>query len=223
MKYQYNFSFLAQWMKANKNIPKGAIQQAIGAKSNNRLKSWEHGEGPMPVITMLRFCNAFQIPVSAFFRDSDADGKEIMRKPNGDEQLEPDGGFASDASDRARGERSLLNPLDVEIIPSIVPGWSDKQAQSAEQNTEQTTVSMQTTAQNVNTVVGNISNDNLSAFIEMEAKHRTQQDKLLDIIAEQQKQIADLTRILFERKQMRTYSVINDDCGLVAEPEPNKE
>ncbi len=224
MKYQYNFSFLAQWLKANKSIPKGAIQQAIGAKSNNRLKSWVRGEGPMPVITMLRFCNAFQIPVSAFFRDSDADGKEIMRKPNGDEQLEPNGGFALDASDRARGERSLLNPLDVEVIPSVVPGINSRQETRSEQKTEQATVSMQTTAQKVDTVVGNINNDNISAFVEMEAKHRAQQDKLLNIIAEQQKQIADLTTLLFERTVPRPYKVINNDnYGMVAEPEPNKE
>lgn len=224
MRYQYNFSFLAQWMEANKNIPKGAIQQAIGARSNNGLKSWIRGEGPMPVISMLRFCNTFQIPISAFFRDNDADGKECVCKPSGQEQLEPQGGFASGTDDRQRGERSLLNPLDVVVIPSVVPGMSDTQRQSATQTSEQATVSMQTTAQKVETVVGNIHNDNISAFLDMEAKHREQQDKLLNIIAAQQKQIADLTTLLFNQTQPKPYKVVgNDHYGMVAEPELNTE
>ena len=72
MKYQYNFSFLNEWLKANPEIPKGEILQAIGSKANNRFKAWVRCEGPMPVISMLRLCNAFQIPLSAFFRDADA-------------------------------------------------------------------------------------------------------------------------------------------------------
>lgn len=224
MKYQYNFSFLAQWMKANKNIPKGAIQQAIGARSNNGLKSWIRGEGPMPIISMLRFCNTFQIPISAFFRDNDADGKECVCKPSGQEQFEPQGGFASGTDDRQRGERSLLNPLDVVVIPSVVPGYGNTQKQSATQTTEQATVNMQTTAQKVETVVGNINNDNISAFLDMEARHREQQDKLLNIIAAQQKQIADLTTLLFNRTQPKPYKVVdNDHYGMVAEPELNAE
>ena len=65
MKYQYNYGFLAKWLENNKkNLPKGAIQEAVGSKSNNAFKSWVRMDGPMPVITMVRFCNAFQIPIS---------------------------------------------------------------------------------------------------------------------------------------------------------------
>lgn len=55
MKYQYNFSFLNEWLNANPKIPKGAIQQALGAKSNNRFKAWARREGPMPVISIPQF------------------------------------------------------------------------------------------------------------------------------------------------------------------------
>ena len=199
MKYQYNFSFLAQWMEANKNIPKGTIQQAIGARSNNGLKSWIRGEGPMPVISMLRFCNTFQIPISMFFRDSEADGKETIPKPNGKEQLEPQGGFASGTSDRQRGERSLLSPLDVTVMPSVVPGLSDIQVEYEDNDTEQTSVGKQSATQKLETTVSTTNKVNLSALLDMEMNHRTQQDKLLDIIAEQQKQIANLTNLLFSK------------------------
>lgn len=222
MMYQYNFSFLSQWMEANKNIPKGTIQQAIGARSNNGLKSWIRGEGPMPVISMLRFCNTFQIPISAFFRDNDADGTERMMKPDGNEILEPDGGFASGTDDRARGERSLLNPLDVTITPSVIPGMATKEDASHKEETPNT-VSMQTTAQKVDTVVGNINSSDISTFMEMEAKQRAQQDKLLDIIAEQQKQIADLTRLLMEKSQPRPYRNVTDDDYPVMAAEPSAD
>ena len=48
MMYQYNFSFLNEWLDANPDIPKGEILQALGAKSNNRFKAWIRCEGPMP-------------------------------------------------------------------------------------------------------------------------------------------------------------------------------
>ncbi|MFW5519337.1 MAG: hypothetical protein ACOCPA_10910, partial [Segatella copri] len=83
MKYQYCFSFLNEWLKANPEIPIGEILQALGAKSNNRFKAWVRCEGPMPVLSMLRLCNAFQIPLSAFFRDADAgaDGAVVPGMP----------------------------------------------------------------------------------------------------------------------------------------------
>ena len=49
--------------------------------------------------------------------------------------------------------------------------------------------------------VDNISDANLAAIIKMEKEHMAQQRRLLDIIAEQQKQIADLTRMLNETKR----------------------
>ena len=124
MKYQYRFSFLNEWLKANPEIPIGEILQAIGAKSNNRFKAWVRCEGPMPVLSMLRLCNAYQIPLSAFFRDADAgaDGAVVPGMPTPNDILEPEQGYADNMDDRQHGERSMLNPLDVKIAPSVVPG-----------------------------------------------------------------------------------------------------
>ena len=190
MKYQYNFSFLNEWLKANPEIPKGEILQAIGSKANNRFKAWVRSEGPMPVISMLRLCNAFQIPLSAFFRDADAgmDGAVVPGMPTPDDILEPVQGYADNTDDRQQGERSILNPLSVKVTPSVIPGVvtrpvkvDDTQQQSA-------------TAED-------ISDANLSAIIRLENEHMAQQRRLLDIIAVQQKQIADLTRLLNEARR----------------------
>ena len=189
MKYQYRFSFLNEWLKANPEIPIGEILQAIGAKSNNRFKAWVRCEGPMPVISMLRLCNAFQIPLSAFFRDSDAgtDGAVVPGMPMPDDILEPAQGYADNTDDRQHGERSMLNPLDVKVVPSVVPGAVKK---------DEGTTTQKDGSIIKDVVVGNISDENMKRILEIEAKHTAQQNRLLDIIADQQRQINDLISLL---------------------------
>lgn len=204
MKYQYNFSFLSQWLEANPEIPKGEILQALGAKSNNRFKAWVRCEGPMPVLSMLRLCNAYQIPLSAFFRDADAgaDGAVVPGMPTPNDILEPAQGYASSTDERQHGERSMLNPLDVQITPSVVPGVVAKTREMED-------------AQESATPADNISDANLATIVKLENEHIEQQRRLLDIIAEQQKQIADLTRMLNEAK--RYNSIRLDEDYMVAD------
>ncbi|MDD6993086.1 MAG: hypothetical protein PUI65_03665 [Prevotella sp.] len=206
MKYQYNFSFLSQWLEANPEIPKGEILQAIGAKSNNRFKAWVRCEGPMPVLSMLRLCNAYQIPLSAFFRDADAgtDGAVVPGMPMPDDILEPTQGYASSTDERQHGERSMLNPLDVQIAPSVVPGVVAKLCKEDDIQEQPATVD-------------NISDANLAAIIKMENEHMAQQRRLLDIITEQQKQIADLTHMLDDAKRNDNTNMGINDGYMVAD------
>ena len=206
MRYQYNFSFLNEWLKANPEIPKGEILQAIGSKANNRFKAWVRCEGPMPVISMLRLCNAYQIPLSAFFRDADAgtDGAVVPGMPMPDDILEPAQGYADNQDDRQQGERSILNPLSVKVTPSVVPGVTARPIKVND-------------TQEPPATVDNISDANLAAIIKMENEHMAQQRRLLDIIAEQQKQIADLTRMLNEAKRNDNTNMGFNDGYMVAD------
>ena len=210
MKYQYRFSFLNEWLKANPEIPIGEILQAIGAKSNNRFKAWARCEGPMPIISMLRLCNAFQIPLSAFFRDADAgtDGAVVPGMPMPDDILEPSQGYADNTDDRQHGERSMLNPLNVKITPSVVPGVVAKPCK------------VDDTQEPATKTTDNISDANLAAIIKMENEHMAQQRRLLDIIAEQQKQIADLAHMLNEA---RRYDNRRLDEGYMVCDRPTQE
>lgn len=206
MKYQYNFSFLNEWLEANPEIPKGDILQAIGSKANNRFKAWVRCEGPMPVISMLRLCNAFQIPLSAFFRDADAgtDGAVVPGMPTPNDILEPAQGYADNMDDRQQGERSILNPLSVKVTPSVVPGVAAKPIKVDD-------------AQQHSATVDNISDTNLSAIIKLENEHMAQQRRLLDIIAEQQKQIADLAHMLDEARR-RDSMRLDEGCMVADRP-----
>ena len=209
MKYQYNFSFLNEWLKANPEIPKGEILQAIGSKANNRFKAWVRCEGPMPIISMLRLCNAYQIPLSAFFRDADAgtDGAVVPGMPMPDDILEPVQGYADNMDDRQQGERSILNPLSVKVTPSVVPGVTARPIKADD-------------TQEPPATVDNISEANLAAIIKMEKEHMAQQRRLLDIIAEQQKQIADLAHMLNEA---RRYDNRRLDEGYMVCDRPTQE
>lgn len=209
MKYQYNFSFLNEWLKANPEIPKGEILQAIGSKANNRFKAWVRCEGPMPVISMLRLCNAYQIPLSAFFRDSDAgtDGAVVPGMPMPDDILEPVQGYADNMDDRQQGARSLLNPLNVKVTPSLVPGVTARPIKVDDTQQQPATID-------------NISEANLAAIIKLENEHMAQQRRLLDIIAEQQKQIADLAHMLNEA---RRYDNRRLDEGCMVADRPIQE
>lgn len=209
MKYQYNFSFLNEWLKANPEIPKGEILKALGAKSNNRFKAWVRCEGPMPVLSMLRLCNAYQIPLSAFFRDADAgaDGAVVPGMPMPDDILEPAQGYASSTDERQHGERSMLNPLDVQIAPSVVPGVVAKTRETED-------------AQESATPVNKISDANLAAIVKLENEHMAQHRRLLDIIAEQQKQIADLAHMLNEA---RRYDNRRLDEGYMVADHPTQD
>ena len=200
MRYQYNFSFLNEWLKANPEIPKGEILQAIGSKANNRFKAWVRCEGPMPIISMLRLCNAYQIPLSAFFRDADAgtDGAVVPGMPMPDDILEPAQGYADNQNDRQQGERSILNPLSVKVTPSVVPGVTARPIKADD-------------TQEPPATVDNISEANLAAIIKMEKEYMAQQRRLLDIIAEQQKQIADLAHMLNEARRYDNRR-LDDGC-----------
>ena len=209
MKYQYNFSFLNEWLKANPEIPKGEILQAIGSKADDRFKAWVRCEGPMPVISMLRLCNAFQIPLSAFFRDADAgtDGAVVPGMPTPDDILEPAQGYADNMDNRQQGERSILNPLSVKVTPSVIPGVAARPAKGDD-------------TQQQSAPVDNINDSNLAAIIRLENEHMAQQRRLLDIIAVQQKQIADLTRLLNEAKR---YDNRRMDEGYMLSDHPIQE
>ena len=209
MRYQYNFSFLNEWLKANPEIPKGEILQAIGSKANNRFKAWVRCEGPMPIISMLRLCNAYQIPLSAFFRDADAgtDGAVVPGMPMPDDILEPAQGYADNQDDRQQGERSILNPLSVKVTPSIVPGVTARPIKVND-------------TQEPPATVDNISDANLVSIIRLENEHMAQQRRLLDIIAEQQKQIADLAHMLNEA---RRYDNRRLDEGYMVADRPTQE
>ena len=208
MKYFYNYSFLDKWMEANGKITNREIMKAMGTTSNACLDSWIRMKSPLPTIAMLRFCNAFHVPLSAFIVDADKDQQgsegccdEGYVCPGIDDQFEPDGGYIDNDEKRKKGTRALRNPLDVERMESVVPGWTSVgnagnggangvMLGRKEEHKEETAAAPMNAAspppitEPVTTAEPDISMKTLN--------------RMLDIIAEQQKQIGEQQKLINE-------------------------
>lgn len=221
MKYFYNYSFLDKWMEANGDITNKQIMKALGTTSNTCLDSWVQMKSPLPTIALLRFCNAFHVPLSAFIVDADSqmeegdDGMEHVR-PGIDDQFEPDGGYIDNDEKRKLGTRALRNPLDVDRIKSVVPGLTSDEiagnggAESRGERTEEKTEE-DTTSTIPSPAVKTASAPAAEPDISMATLNR-----MLDIIAEQQKQIGDQQKLISEltrrlESQQPSYNMVAEE------------
>ena len=205
MKYSYNYSFLSDWYATNSDrIQKKQMLEALEAKDYTCLNGWIAGDKPMPIYHILRFCNTFQIDICSFFRDAD-NGQVCTFKPerpNINDQLEPNGGYR-------KGKRNVgdhgVNPMPCMILPSQSP----YEPMVTEEGTETLTGTLtrkETEGEPSGTVAG------ADALIALEQNHLEQRNKLLDIIAEQQKQIADLTKKLLQKEKTTfRYGMVGEE------------
>lgn len=235
MLYKFNYSFLKRWMEENKSISMSMILQAIGSTSNNSsLRLWEKGKSLIPIGTLLRFCNAFQVPISAFICDTEAKPEDPAPYvfPEESDQWEPDGGYVTT---RNPGNRAPLDPADVSFIPSRVPGYEKSYTKTEDE------YCIETSKDDIESKVyedkaayaskrgkdkgGFVPKEiDILALIELEAKHHEQRAEMLSIIERQRKQIAYLTEKLIDERKTKGYRVLPDACGadIAAEPDMNK-
>ena len=204
MRYFYNYSFLNKWMEANGDITNKQIMKAMGTTSNACLDSWIRMKSPLPTIALLRFCNAFHVPLSAFIVDSDK-GKQGSEGccgdgyvcPGIDDQFEPDGGYLDNDEKRKKGTRALRNPLDVERVESVVPGLTNVgNAENGGANGLRLGRKEETAAAPMNADAPTpISEPVTTAEPDISL---TTLNRMLDIIAEQQKQIGEQQKLIKE-------------------------
>ena len=199
MRYFYNYSFLNKWMEANGDITNKQIMKAMGTTSNACLDTWIRMKSPLPTNALLRFCNAFHVPLSAFIVNADAKPQgdddcyemEYVR-PGVNDQFEPDGGYIGNEVRRQNGTRALRDPLDVDRIKSVVPGWTSNEiagggvasGHRCGKKKESEAAAPAPIAKPVPNADPGISMDTLN--------------RMLDIIAEQQKQIGDQQKLINE-------------------------
>lgn len=235
MRYFYNYSFLNKWMEANGDITNKQIMKAMGTTSNACLDTWIRMKSPLPTNALLRFCNAFHVPLSAFIVNADANLQgdddcyemEFVR-PGVNDQFEPDGGYIGNEAKRQNGTRALRDPLDVDIIKSVVPGWTSNgisvdgvvngHRYGKKKESDTASVSMDemepalgagaaSDAETVSSAEPGISVDTLN--------------RMLDIIAEQQKQLCDQQKLIAELT--RRLGNQQTGFGMVAEDIHHRE
>lgn len=222
MKYFYNYSFLNKWMEANRKITNREIMKAMGTTSNACLDSWIRMKSPLPTIAMLRFCNAFHVPLSAFIVDADK-GKlgsegccvEGYVCPGIDDQFEPDGGYLDNDEKRKKGTRALRNPLDVERVKSVVPGWTsvgnagNGGAKGLKLGRKEDTSAAPMDADAHTPITEPVTTEEPDISL-------TTLNRMLDIIAEQQKQIGEQQKLIKElthrlESQQNGYNMVAEE------------
>lgn len=191
MKYQYNYSFLEKWIEVNRKISYKKILKAIGSTSNISLSLYESKKTPMPVISLLRFCNTFNVPISAFIVNNEEN--EMHIRPNIDDQLEPDGGYINSSEKRGKGTRALRDPLDIEEIPSTLPPYYIINKIKSDYDKKEELNPEELNKNDLDIPKEYIYNEK-GKLINIIAEQQKQ-------IAEQQKQIAQLTQFLLQEKK----------------------
>lgn len=153
---------------------------------NSSLERWRTGDAPMPVINLLRFCNTFDVPLSAFIRNSEDTTEPAIEYAEND-KWSPTGGYISSGEKTTPGSRTLRDPLDVTPIQSVVPGIVETSSSETAKTEHTASSTMQ-------------PEDDANAKI----------TKLLDIIIKQQDTITYLTRKI-TAMQNNTFGMVAED------------
>lgn len=96
----YNYGFLADWFKENPKIQRNDVLDKMEMGDYNTLHNWTTGKTMMTLTQMMKFCNRFNVPITAFFYDECADESSIFTPLNINAMIEPSGGWP-DASRKA--------------------------------------------------------------------------------------------------------------------------
>lgn len=229
MRYFYNYSFLTKWMEANGDITNKQIMKAMGTTSNACLDTWIRMKSPLPTNALLRFCNAFHVPLSAFILNADAKPQgdddcyemEYVR-PGVNDQFEPDGGYIGNEARRQNGTRALRNPLDVDRIKSVVPGWTsneidrDRVAPGHRCGKKKESEAAAVPRAEMEPALGTRADSDAEPVPGAEPVIGVDTlNRMLDIIAEQQKQLCDQQKIIAELT--RRLDSQQTGYGMVAE------
>lgn len=89
----YNYGFLADWMQANPSIKRNEILQSMEMSDYNTLRNWVEGMTMLPLTQLMKFCNRFNVPITAFFLDEKADDASIIAPITPHSMIEPAGGW----------------------------------------------------------------------------------------------------------------------------------
>ena len=87
-------------MQANPSIKRNEILQSMEMCDYNTLRNWVEGATMLPLTQLMKFCNRFNVPITAFFLDEKADDTSIIAPITPNSMIEPAGGW-SDSSRKA--------------------------------------------------------------------------------------------------------------------------
>ena len=116
----YNYSFLSDWMKANPHIKRMDLLNTLEMCDYGTLAKWLNGVTMMPLTQIMKFCNRYNVPITAFFYDELADDNSVFSPLHIDAMIEPANGWPD--SNRKAGIK-VCDPRSTEHIVSNLPKY----------------------------------------------------------------------------------------------------
>lgn len=74
----FNFGFFNDFFAANPGIKKCDVMKEMGMSDYYTLRRWFDGETMIPLHQLMKFCNLYSVPVTAFFFDEHADDESVF-------------------------------------------------------------------------------------------------------------------------------------------------
>lgn len=169
----YNYAFLQDWLKANPKIKRYDVLAEMEMSYYRTLQNWMEGATMMPLTQMMKFCNRYNVPITAFFFDANADDDSIFTPIPPGAMIEPAGGWVE--NDRRTGIKTGDPRTDIHI-PSNLPDY----------------------CKNIK-----LQHNICASDKDMKEKEVTHSERMryLDIIEQQNVQIAELNRKTLELQQ----------------------
>ena len=194
----YNYGFLADWLKANPEVKKYGVLHELEMSDYRTLQNWMEGLTMMPLTQMMKFCNRYNVPVTAFFFDENADEGSVFSTIHNGAQIEPTGGWKE--SNRRVGMKSgdpRTNLHFISKIPEYVKPCRLSLKSESKACNESAVTKEETTPP---------------------AEERL---RYLDLIEKLSEQVFDLTREVISLKEENMRLRLKNDTssyGMVAEP-----
>lgn len=130
----YNYGFLADWLRANPKIKRYDVLHEMGMSDYRTLQNWMEGKTMMPLTQMMKFCNLYSIPITAFFFDENAQEDSVVSPIINGAMIEPLDGWK--ASDRRTGIKQGDPRTNIHYVSNL-PTYCIRQCTEVEHTEQQ--------------------------------------------------------------------------------------
>lgn len=196
----YNYGFLADWLKANPKIKRYTVLENLDMSDYRTFQNWVEGLTMMPITQMMKFCNRYNVPVTAFFFDENADGTSIYSAIHDDAMTEPAGGWPD--SQRKVGIKVCDPRTKIHYVTNLPAYIKDPKTQCADKETAE--------------------DDDKAAREQEKETSKEERMRYLDIIEQQNKKLLQLLEEVNTLREKLSQAERDDkrrNYGFVAEEE----
>lgn len=118
--FVYNYGFLSDWKKKNPNVPYKEILINLNMADYGTLMKWFNGTTMMPLGQLMRFCNAYTVPLTAFFLDEKAKQGDVIPPIFRTAQICPTGGWPAQERNGIKVRDPRTSDHQTSVLPQYV-------------------------------------------------------------------------------------------------------